>query len=161
MLILINTVLWGLTLNMENENEWQPVNGSDSCAQGVWSQWERAGGNKSCGCSIPAVGQAKQHLLVPRLSQGHLNVDLKRLFYYYKIFHYIFSLPALVSAIISVSYERQKHLCLGAEITASSSTIVKFVYFLSLGGQHLGFFPQNSSCISVGSIVLHFLLKFQ
>lgn len=49
---------------------------------------------------IPAVGQAKQHLLAPRLLQGHLNLDLNRLFYYYKVYGDILSLTALVKTVI-------------------------------------------------------------
>lgn len=38
---------------------------------------------------IPAVDQAKKHLQLPRLVQGHLNLDSNRLLCYCKIFYEI------------------------------------------------------------------------
>lgn len=55
---------------------------------------------KAVDAPVPAVGRAKRHLLVPRLLQGHLNLDLNRLFYYYKICNDIFSLTVLVRTVI-------------------------------------------------------------
>lgn len=49
---------------------------------------------------IPAVNQAKQHLQLPRLVQGHLNLDSDRLLYYSKIFNELSFLPSLVRTII-------------------------------------------------------------
>lgn len=75
---------------------------------------------------VPAVDQAKQHLQLPRLVQGHLNLDSNRLFYYCKIFYEIpfhtiigqnryFLCPMTESSAINISKSRNhsplKHNC--------------------------------------------------
>lgn len=63
---------------------------------------------------IPAVDQAKQHLQLRRLVQGHLHLDSNRLFYYCKIFY----------AILFLTIIGQNH-CFPYPMTVSSNTYIE------------------------------------